>query len=49
MVFPVSLRQHLGDIYSSLPVKLRQQITSIYKADIDDLISKDAYTALLLP
>jgi hypothetical protein len=49
IVFTATLRRHLGDIHSGLPVKLRQQIASVYKADINDLVSKDAHTALPLP
>jgi hypothetical protein len=49
IVFPATLRRHLGDMHSGLPAKARQQITSFYKADIDNLISKDTHTALPLP
>jgi hypothetical protein len=49
IVFTATLRRHLGDIHSGLPVKLRQQIASVYEADIDDLVSKDAHAALPLP
>ena len=48
IVFTVILWRHLGDIHFGVSVKLRQQITNIYKADINDLVVKDAYAALLL-
>ena len=49
IVFPATLRRHLGDMHSSLSVKVRRQIASFYEADIDDLVSKDTHAALPLP